>query len=170
MTYMVGIKGWEDLYQVTQDGKVFSLKTNKFLSITYTPYGSVTLARDGSKTLGRVHKLVAEAFCVKTLGCSVVNHKDGNKRNNHHTNLEWVTHKQNSQHAATMGLYPNLEGAANPAAKLTDSQIRDIYHRVVHLKEKQKDVASLYGIRQGYVSRIATGKIWNSITKESKID
>ena len=52
-----------------------------------------------------VHRIVAECFCEKPTGVGKVevNHKDGNKLNNHYTNLEWVTHLDNVRHAPPTG-------------------------------------------------------------------
>ena len=44
----------------------------------------------------RVHVLVDEAFCKKTDGRNVVNHKNGKKSDNTKENLEWVTPRENS--------------------------------------------------------------------------
>jgi hypothetical protein len=52
-----------------------------------------------------VHKMVAECYLGPCPNGMVVNHKDGNKLNNHYTNLEYCTHHQNMIHAAKMGLY-----------------------------------------------------------------
>jgi hypothetical protein len=43
------------------------------------------------------HRLVAEYFLDNPNNLPVVHHKDENKLNNHYTNLEWVTEKENSQ-------------------------------------------------------------------------
>lgn len=50
------------------------------------------------------HRLVAKAFIKNKDNKPCVNHKDGNKRNNHYSNLEWVTNKENMVHASKNNL------------------------------------------------------------------
>lgn len=52
-----------------------------------------------SHTRKMIHKLVAEAFLGNKPPKHEINHKDGNKSNNHASNLEYVTHKENIRHA-----------------------------------------------------------------------
>lgn len=91
-------------YYITEDGKCYNSKTNKFLKgqenykngyFSYT----ITLP-DGSKHRCYAHRLVAEAYIPKISKYhNQVNHIDGNKLNNCVDNLEWVTPQENQQHA-----------------------------------------------------------------------
>ena len=50
-----------------------------------------------------IHSAVAKSFLGdKTIEGLVINHKDGNKQNNHLDNLEWVTPSENIQHAVNV--------------------------------------------------------------------
>lgn len=58
------IKGWEDKYTISDTGKVFSIRNNKFLRprISMDGYERVCLCDDTKRYEYRVHRLVAEAF------------------------------------------------------------------------------------------------------------
>ena len=56
-----------------------------------------------------VHRLVATYFCPNPENKRTVNHIDGNKSNNHYSNLEWATHAENHQHAAKLRRQENNE-------------------------------------------------------------
>lgn len=58
---------------------------------------------DGKEQRG-IHRLVAESFIPNPLHKPQVNHIDGNKKNNDVSNLEWVTQKENLEHARRTGL------------------------------------------------------------------
>ncbi len=60
-----------------------------------------------------VHILVARAFVPNPNNLPEVNHRDLNKRNNHWTNLEWVTHKENMHHAMQAKLVRRKNGRWN---------------------------------------------------------
>lgn len=88
-----------------EDGRVYSEKSNKFLKPDLiTGYATVTMHNNGKKLREKVHRIVAKLFCDNSGEFNVVNHIDGNKLNNHYTNLEWCTQRHNNIHAIQTGL------------------------------------------------------------------
>lgn len=109
---MVNIQGYPN-YLISEQGEVFSLLSNKFLTPCLNKrkgYYQVTLYKAGYKEKFLVHVLVAEAYIPNPLNKPFVNHKNGVKTDNSVENLEWVTHKENMQHAFTNNLVINPAG------------------------------------------------------------
>lgn len=101
----------EDGIVIRKDGKI--IKQN----ITNRGYKMINFCIDGKQIGKSVHTLVARAFCDGYEEGLVVNHKDGNKLNNNANNLEWVTPKQNSEHAVKF-LSANIGGKNGNAKKV----------------------------------------------------
>lgn len=97
---MKDIKGYEGKYAVTEDGQIFSYKSNRFLkpSNNGNGYFAVSLCSGGTINKQYVHRLVAEAFLPNPEGKIEVNHINEDKSDNSVSNLEWVTHKENINH------------------------------------------------------------------------
>ena len=93
------VKGYDGLYEVSDQGRVKSLKFGKeriMKTIKHTNgYLQVDLYKDGKKKTIKVHRLVAEAFIQNPQGLETVNHKDEVKSNNAATNLEWMSPTDN---------------------------------------------------------------------------
>lgn len=97
---MKDIKGYEGLYAVTSCGKVWSYRTQKFLSpsnnrgyLRVELYGS-----DGSRKKHSIHRLVAETYIPNPNNKPQVNHLDECKSNNCVSNLEWATESENTNY------------------------------------------------------------------------
>lgn len=67
-------------------------------------YFVVRLTSNRQKKSIYIHRLVAEAFVMNRENKPFINHIDGNKLNNHFTNLEWCTQQENTQHSWDNGL------------------------------------------------------------------
>lgn len=97
------IEGYEGFYQVSDEGQVRRIlkdgRTRPVKGKEGSKYYSVDLCVHGKSKAYNVHRLVAETFLPKPEGMTEVNHIDGNKKNNHVENLEWVTQKGNLIHA-----------------------------------------------------------------------
>ena len=91
------IKGWEDKYSITNDGRVYSYFSNKYLKPVFDKdgYATVNLSRDNVVRKYKIHRLVAETFVDNPNNKQEVNHKDFNRSNNWFENLEQVTQEEN---------------------------------------------------------------------------
>jgi len=104
------IKDYEGLYEVSNLGRVHSIKSG--LHLKPAAVGDprlpghliVNLSKNGKYKCCLVHRLVATAFIPNPENHPIVNHKDGNKQNNAVENLEWCTQKENVAHALREGL------------------------------------------------------------------
>lgn len=99
-----------DRFLISDEGEIYSLISKKKLKQTLnksTGYIGVVVSLGGrnKKILIKTHIAVASTFVEGYKDGLVVNHKDGNKTNNNFKNLEWVTLKENSNHAVKNGLF-----------------------------------------------------------------
>ena len=92
------IEGYEGIYKISNYGRVANSKGEMSLDDSDRGYCRVNLCKDGDGKKYRIHQLVAKAFCEGYKEGLVVNHKDLNKENNHYSNLEWITQKENIIH------------------------------------------------------------------------
>ena len=94
---------YEGKLRVYENGAVFRLVDGVECTPTITNTAGYASVRLPDKN-HLVHRMVAEAFIPNPENKPQVNHKDGNKRNNNASNLEWVTPKENMAHAWANGL------------------------------------------------------------------
>ena len=114
------VVGYEGLYEVSQNADVKNVLTRKILKPRVkkkTGYVDITLVKNKIRKTFLLHRLIAMAFIKNDLTKLEVNHIDGDKCNNHYSNLEWCTHKENMRHAWKMGLNKNTKKQRD-AAKL----------------------------------------------------
>lgn len=94
-------------YFVSDVGEVKANHKNGWVNKKLTPDSKGYLCTRINGVLHKVHRLVAEKYLPNPEGLPQVNHKDGNKKNNKATNLEWVSNIDNSYHAMGIGLHSN---------------------------------------------------------------
>lgn len=85
-------------YLVCESGKVFRNGTERKCSITNKGYKAIDMWVNGKRFKYNLHRIIAETYVPNPNNKPCVNHIDGNKLNNHYTNLEWVSWKENMHH------------------------------------------------------------------------
>jgi hypothetical protein len=159
----VDVKGYEGLYQIDEFGNLFSTPRNGTRGGKLKPrinndgYYYFGLTKNNITQSIKAHRLVGFHFLPspenpQTHNC--LNHKDGDKLNNHYTNLEWCTQKENVNHAWQLGLSKALVGEFNGNSKITDSQRVSIVREYATTDMNQMQIAKKYGVTQGNVSLI----------------
>ena len=100
---------WTDIieypqYEISNYGRVRNKRTNTILKGSINNHGYVRfdLCDNGKRVVRSGHRLVATHFLDMIEGLNCVNHKDGDKTNNHVSNLEWCDIKWNANHASSV--------------------------------------------------------------------
>ncbi|MCB5173631.1 NUMOD4 domain-containing protein [Microvirga lenta] len=159
----------EGRYEVSNNGRVRSLDR----TVTYSDgrialfkgrvlseargasgYLTVTLDR-GKRAL--VHRLVAETFLSRPDGATVVNHKNGDKRDNRAENLEWGDYTHNNRHARETGLIKQHGENCN-LSRYSDQLVAAI--RRVHARYDctYRELALLFDISEMQAADIVKGR------------
>lgn len=161
------IDGHED-YLVSSTGKVVSLKRGgKTLKVDVSSgYPRVTLSKEGVTTRYTVHRLVALAFIDNPAVLPMVNHIDGNTANNHVSNLEWCTCRENTVHAFKYNLRGSCEKHSNATRKNAE------IHEVCALIESGLKRAAILkvhpNISKACFDDIRSRRTWVRISKHYK--
>lgn len=160
----------ENKYQASECGQIRRTKTGRVMVGGVSGYKNnyrtvnLRLIKDGrlSWCLRYVHRLVAQTFVLNPDNKPQVNHIDGVPKNNHASNLEWVTPKENMAHAKRIGL-DNKDGEGNPASKLTDKEVLFIRNNIGVIP--QAALARMFKVSDATVSNIKHGRAWIHLFK-----
>ena len=125
-------------YRINKHGEIFSrykFKTSivsdewrpvKHVLDKGTGYFLVTLVHEGKRKNQFIHRLLAQHFIPNPGNKKQVNHIDGNKQNNKLVNLEWVTPKENAQHAVRIGLCDQRTAAQSICIQQIDKDTGEV--------------------------------------------
>ena len=148
------VNNFSTWYYITEDGKCYNSKTNKWLKGQVKNYLTyyITLPTGDKKRI-YAHRAVAQAYIPNPNNKREVNHIDGNRLNNCIDNLEWATPKENQQHSLITGLRqynhiycftPDKKLVAEYVNAATAARATGISLLII-LQELQKDVKTLSG-------------------------
>jgi hypothetical protein len=150
-------------YKVNQNGDVIGPRGTVLKGFIHPKgYKHVFL---GNGDCSKVHRLVAQAFIPNPENKKEVNHIDGNKLNNHVSNLEWVTHTENMRHASKNGLYNPSNGSKNGNSYFTEEQVKEIRNTYIarHPQFSGSALAKKYGV-SGHAISYIINRGWKHLT------
>lgn len=132
-------------YEIQENGDVISLKLGKRRKLKPAPDGFghlyVCICNDGKVKNMKLHRLVALQYLPPQPSPKhEIRHIDGNKINNHFSNLCWGTHAENQADMVRHGTSPR--GERHGLSRITEDQAR----RIKFLKGK---------VERGYYSKLA---------------
>lgn len=154
-------------YYATEDGKIYSQYSKKFLSkhLDKNGYEKVRLVCEDARHTFSVHRLILETFSpTNNMNTLQVNHKNGNKLDNNLDNLEWVSCQENIKHACDNKLRHDQKGANNNATKLTEENVKNIINLLLEKKYTQKQIGDFFNISEDVVGAIKNKRNWKYLT------
>lgn len=178
------IENYEGLYEISNYGRVKSLERMvkrglgkaKLKTRILIPqkcsngYLFVQLCNSNKPKIILVHRLVAIHFVEGYAEGLEVNHKDLDKKNNHHLNLEWVTKSQNHKHlyqknkeANTIGAIFKSKGEANPRSILHEGLVKLIREQCSSNEITRKEASQRYGVSISAINSLVLRKTWRHI-------
>lgn len=164
------VVGFESFYSVSNMGRVrrdapylgFRAGRIKQSRADRAGYRYLILHAKGFKKTHKVHTLVAAAFIGPRPPGKQINHMDGDKANNRHTNLEYVTSSENHQHAHSLGLFHVRRGVEHHAARLTEADVIAIRAS----SDTHQALGETYGVSRAAITNIKNGKRWKHLYSE----
>lgn len=162
------IDGYDGLYEVSNTGHLRNSRGRVLTAHAQNSgYMQITLyPKVGPRTKYLMHRLVATTFIPNPDGKPQVNHIDGNKQNNHVSNLEWSTVSENILHARATGLNPYNNPTLGKKIGKTSS-----YHGVGYDKQRQKwysavRVNGVNHMQRRFITEIAAAMHYDNILDE----
>lgn len=145
---------------VKSNGQKYTRKSKIIKPQSRNGYLRVRISLNGVKSTHTVHRLVAEAFIDNPLNKTEVNHIDEDKLNNHVSNLEWTTPKENVRHSFRLG--KRKTASKKNKAKMVLNVNTGIYYKSLLEASKSIDGVSYSGIQHQMngVCKNTTGLIY----------
>lgn len=110
-----------------------------------------------------LHRLVAETFIPNNDNFPVVHHQDFDVTNNNVSNLEWTTHKGNSEYSKNAGRMFSAVGEKCGNSKLKNKQVILIKKDLKDKKLTYKEIALKYETNYSNIAHIARGSRWGHL-------
>ena len=156
-------------YFISNDGLVFTEISNLIMSPSTNKGGYFTIGmrfkNKGKPKYTQIHIMVATEWCGGYHKDLCVDHLDGNKKNNHYTNFEWVTFSENTYRAYNRtGAHKKYFGDKNKNCSYPDKLIHQVCEYLVNGKSV-KETSEITGVSITTIHHLLSGQARNNITK-----
>ncbi|WP_204200859.1 NUMOD4 domain-containing protein [Mammaliicoccus sciuri] len=157
------IDGYEGLYKISNHGEVWSERKQGLLKKGEgtSGYHYVSLNKNKKQKSFTVHRLVANNFIENPFEKPCINHIDENKKNNHYSNLEWCTYKENANH-----------GTGNERRKETKKnslKCKKLCKSIVGVNIDNGEIIEFHSIREANRNGYNRTSIWKCINGKQSI-
>ncbi|WP_313128800.1 HNH endonuclease signature motif containing protein [Pseudescherichia vulneris] len=125
---------YDDNYYVSNDGKVWSVKRKQYISSYFNKTTSYCQVSINGKTLN-LHIVVCTAFHKDKNSGDEVHHKDNDRTNNSESNLEWISHRENTSSK-------NRKRKNGTSTRLNQTQYNDLFREYATGKHTQTTISS----------------------------
>jgi hypothetical protein len=151
-------------YHITEEGDLYNTNTGKKLKYNKVRgYARYTLYHKG-RNHWQAHRLVSTVYLPNPENKPCVNHKDGNKLNNHVSNLEWCTYSENELHSyKVLGKTNSQLGENSHKSKLTVETVLEIRDLPDRKEQTLRDAALKYDVSYWTIRDAAFFRNWNHI-------
>lgn len=147
----------ETRYLITEDGRVWSERTKRFLKIVKTQWGYGQVSLGHNNTIF-VHRLVAEIYLENPNGYSYINHINNDRLDNRVENLEWCTTQMNIEHCILQRRHSH--GEIHGMAKLKECDVLVIKKLIKENNLSQRQIAKKFNVSKYAIYCIKIGKTW----------
>lgn len=164
---------YEGMYEASIYGEIRSLDryvqckgggkrlVRGFITRTFTNkfgYKRVVLFKNSKQHKFQLHRVIAMTFLDNPCNKPEVNHRNGNKLDNNIKNLEWVTRKENTDHAVETGLI-KYGGENHMSAKLRTKDVNWI--RTLAMRGwTRKELGNIFPVTSNHIGRIINHDLW----------
>lgn len=157
-------------YFISEYGDIISKKADSMLRFKTDKDGYWVVSLCTNELIGeKEHKrktFRVAGLVLREFGCNppesmvdpTVDHKDGNRKNNHISNLRWMERIDN-----TKTRRKTCPGELNHFAKLTNAEVVEIKRLLQDGKLSLRQIGDMYGVHRSTISNIKRKQNWSWI-------
>lgn len=147
-------RNFANKYSISNYGRIRNDVTGRILKLQSNHRGYLKATISVNRVLKTVfpHRLVALYFVPNPKNYPIVNHIDNNPKNNNYWNLEWCTHKYNTQHAIKIGA---IDFKSNGKRKCIQ---KDIHGNIIAEYNSLSEAAKVVGGDSSHITDVCKGR------------